>query len=71
MTYIKNFMDRHNLSQSDFAKQLGVHRSQVSRWLNGQKMYDENLFAVCELIADYDGISINQAFASIYQEQKK
>jgi transcriptional regulator with XRE-family HTH domain len=32
-----NFRERHNLTGTDLAEMLGVHKSQVSRWETGKR----------------------------------
>ncbi|MDE6868214.1 MAG: helix-turn-helix domain-containing protein [Clostridia bacterium] len=33
---LKEFLDENNLSQSDFARRIGVKQGQVSEWLKGK-----------------------------------
>ena len=34
-TAIRSYLDRHNISQQDFADKLGVSQSIVSQWVRG------------------------------------
>jgi transcriptional regulator with XRE-family HTH domain len=34
---IRAYMERHGMTQTDFARQMGVSQSAVSQWLRGEK----------------------------------
>lgn len=44
---LKELMDKNNLSNSKLAKEIGVHTSSVSRWLDGKPITGDNLSKVC------------------------
>lgn len=52
---LKKLMDARKLSNSKLAKEIGVHTSTVSNWLNGKDVKAENLSVLCE----YFGCSLD------------
>lgn len=65
MTYVNNefkeilkeFLSENNLTQSEFAKRIGVKQSQVSEWLSGKAKpgYDtlRNMSLAFQISADF------------------
>ena len=52
---LKKLMVQHRLSSSKLARELHVHTSTVSNWLDGKDVRVENLSALC----DYFGCSLD------------
>ena len=52
---LKNLMVQHQLSSSKLARELHVHTSTISNWLDGKDVRVENLSALC----DYFGCSLD------------
>ena len=54
---LKEFLSENNLTQSEFAKQIGVKQSQVSEWLRGKAKpgYDtlRNISLAFQISADF------------------
>ena len=54
---LKDFLAENNLTQSAFAKMIGVKQSQVSEWLNGKAKpgYDvlKSIAVSFDITADY------------------
>lgn len=44
---LRKLMDERNLSNSKLAREVGVHTSTVSNWLDGKEVKAENLTALC------------------------
>lgn len=44
---LRKLMDERNLSNSKLAREVGVHTSTVSNWLDGKEVKAENLAALC------------------------
>ena len=45
---LRNLMESQKLSNSKLARELGVHTSSVSRWLEGKDVSTENLELLCK-----------------------
>lgn len=45
---LRFLMEKNGLSNSKLARELGVHTSTVSNWLDGKTVRAENLSAICE-----------------------
>ena len=52
---LKKLMDNRGLSNSRLAREIHVHTSTVSNWLEGKEVKAENLTALCE----YFGCSLD------------
>lgn len=54
---LKNFLKENNLTQTNFAKIIGVKQSQISEWLHGKAKpgYDllKNMSEAFEVSADF------------------
>lgn len=44
---LRKLMDERKLSNSKLAREVGVHTSTVSNWLDGKEVKAENLTALC------------------------
>ena len=44
---LRKLMDDRKLSNSKLAREIGVHTSTVSNWLDGKEVKAENLSALC------------------------
>ena len=44
---LKELMNKNKLSNSKLAKEIGVHTTSVSRWLDGKPITGDNLSKVC------------------------
>ena len=70
---LKNLMEQKKLTQVQLAKDLGVTRQSVARWLNDFPIDDRNLkalskyFGVAEAILKY-GDSMRTGITALYQE---
>lgn len=52
---LKKLMDNRGLSNSRLAREIHVHTSTISNWLEGKEVKAENLTALCE----YFGCSLD------------
>ena len=54
---LKDFLEENNLTQGEFARQMGIKQSQVSEWLHGKAKpgYDslKQMAKVFKVSADY------------------
>lgn len=63
---LRKLMDERKLSNSKLAREVGVHTSTVSNWLDGKEVKAENLTALCT----YFGCSLDY-LAGKMDETKK
>ena len=63
---LRKLMDERKLSNSKLAREVGVHTSTVSNWLDGKEVKAENLTALCT----YFGCSLDY-LAGKMEETKK
>ena len=63
---LRKLMDERKLSNSKLAREIGVHTSTVSNWLDGKEVKAENLTALCT----YFGCSLDY-LAGKTEETKK
>ena len=63
---LRKLMDERKLSNSKLAREVGVHTSTVSNWLDGKEVKAENLTALCT----YFGCSLDY-LAGKMEEAKK
>lgn len=69
---LKKLMVQHRLSSSKLARELHVHTSTVSNWLDGKDVRVENLSALCDYFAcSLDYLVGNDAEKKSTQEDER
>lgn len=63
---LQKLMKEHGLSSSKLARELGVHTSTVSNWLNGKEIKLDNLNLLCE----YFGCSLDYFSPGLEEKEK-
>lgn len=61
---LRKLMDERKLSNSKLAREVGVHTSTVSNWLDGANPKIEHL----KLVADYFGVTVDYLLADQKEE---
>lgn len=63
---LRKLMDERKLSNSKLAREVGVHTSTVSNWLDGKEVKAENLTALCT----YFGCSLDYLAGKVEEAKK-
>ena len=64
--YLKNERLIRNLSQEKLAKEIGITQAQISYY---EKNINEPSISICEKLADFYGISVDELIGRDYEKQ--